>query len=116
MLRVTLRVHTESWVRKVTEGYAVAGLNNLRIVSLSLPQICSVAAPHYQRHRSAGGERGAHQQQASLELSGRGTHQSNHIKDQQIRRDFRPRGLWTSLNLAAFNDAADNALNGAPPR
>jgi len=38
------------------------------------------ATPHHQRNRSAGGERGTHQQQASLELSSRGAHQSDHIR------------------------------------
>ena len=36
--------------------------------------------PHHQRNRSAGGERGTHQQQASLELSGRGAYYPNHIR------------------------------------
>jgi hypothetical protein len=38
------------------------------------------AAPHHQRNRSARGERGTHQQQASPELSGRGAHYHNHIR------------------------------------
>ena len=75
------------------------------------------ATPHHQRNRSARGERGTHQQQASPELSGRGAYYPNHIRDSSaqlprfqsadpgkrraVLRSLRNRRLQTAAGIAA---------------